>query len=256
MRYKRARVESEIAGGVQREMPDASDAERAAEVQRRAAALKKEGLLLEQWGLDEIHADLSRCGLAGSPTKVFRVQAIVLTKEGYTEIQPTEAGVPAIDPRIGGRPDARIIVCLLIARAFSCRQHVGAPSLFPLCPPVQFCGTGGHRGNRGMECRTLIFWRSKAAPYPHDRTESTGRGPGFSPSKRMDRSTTSSWNCAAKRGKWLTGWGCVRARSCRAPAWRVCPNGSLPKGSTACTWWTTPGWRITRRRRTRALSAR
>jgi electron transfer flavoprotein beta subunit len=31
--------------------------------------------------------------MAGSPTKVFRVQAIVLTKAGYTEIPPTEEGV-------------------------------------------------------------------------------------------------------------------------------------------------------------------
>ena len=32
-------------------------------------------------------------GLAGSPTKVHRVQAIVLTKQGYTEIPATEDGV-------------------------------------------------------------------------------------------------------------------------------------------------------------------
>ena len=56
-------------------------------------ALREQGLLIEQWGLDEIHADLERCGLAGSPTKVFRVQSIVLTKEGYTEVAPTEDGV-------------------------------------------------------------------------------------------------------------------------------------------------------------------
>ena len=48
--------------------------------------------MLEQWNLDDIHADLDRCGLAGSPTKVFRVQAIVLTKAGYTAIPPTEEG--------------------------------------------------------------------------------------------------------------------------------------------------------------------
>jgi electron transfer flavoprotein beta subunit len=93
MRFKRARVEVEIASDVQRGMPGASDADRAAEVRRRADPLKQAGLLIEQWGLDEIHADLDRCGLAGSPTKVFRVQAIVLTKQGYTEIPPTEDGV-------------------------------------------------------------------------------------------------------------------------------------------------------------------
>ena len=62
-------------------------------MRRRAEALKQAGLLIEQWNLDDIHADLGRCGVAGSPTKVFRVQAIVLTKEGYTDIPPTEEGV-------------------------------------------------------------------------------------------------------------------------------------------------------------------
>ena len=49
--------------------------------------------MIEQWDLDNIQADLERCGLAGSPTKVFRVQSIVLTKQGFTKIDPTEEGV-------------------------------------------------------------------------------------------------------------------------------------------------------------------
>ena len=48
---------------------------------------------LEQWSLDDIGADLSRCGLAGSPTKVFHVQSIVLKKEGSVNVAPTEEGV-------------------------------------------------------------------------------------------------------------------------------------------------------------------
>jgi electron transfer flavoprotein beta subunit len=74
-------------------MPQAAEDQIQAEAQRRAQALKQMGLLLEQWNLDDIHADLTRCGMSGSPTKVHRIQAIVLKKEGYTEIQPTEAGV-------------------------------------------------------------------------------------------------------------------------------------------------------------------
>jgi electron transfer flavoprotein beta subunit len=92
MRAKRARVVAELAAEVKNDLPAASEAEAAAETQRRAAALKQQGLLIEQWNLDDIHADLERCGLAGSPTKVFRIQAIVLTKEGYTEIPPTPEG--------------------------------------------------------------------------------------------------------------------------------------------------------------------
>lgn len=93
MRYKRARVEVELPGEVKAAMPEGSDEVLAAEVGCRAEALKEAGLLIEQWNLDDIKADLSRCGLAGSPTKVFKIQAIVLTKAGYTEVAPSEEGV-------------------------------------------------------------------------------------------------------------------------------------------------------------------
>jgi len=93
MRYKRAQVAAEIEAEVKRDLPEAPEESVPTEVQRRAAAIKERGLLLEQWNLDDIHADLSRCGLAGSPTKVFRIQAIVLTKEGFTEVPPTVEGV-------------------------------------------------------------------------------------------------------------------------------------------------------------------
>ena len=58
-----------------------------------AAQAKENGDLLEQWGLDEISADMQRCGFAGSPTKVFRIQSIVLKKEGFASVEPTEEGV-------------------------------------------------------------------------------------------------------------------------------------------------------------------
>jgi electron transfer flavoprotein beta subunit len=93
MRYKRARVPAELAAEVKSQMPDATDDAREAEVKRRTDALQQRGLLLEQWDLDRVGAQLDRCGLAGSPTKVYRVQSIVLTKEGYSEIPATEAGI-------------------------------------------------------------------------------------------------------------------------------------------------------------------
>jgi len=92
MRFKRARARVEVEAQVKSELAGATDQERAAEVGRRLDTLQQQGLLVEQWNLDDIGADMDRCGLAGSPTKVYRVQAIVLTKEGYTEIPPTEEG--------------------------------------------------------------------------------------------------------------------------------------------------------------------
>ncbi|HID78799.1 MAG TPA: electron transfer flavoprotein beta subunit/FixA family protein [Planctomycetaceae bacterium] len=93
MRYKRARAEAELAAQARQSLRDVSAEQRQAELKRQAEALRSQGLLIEQWDLDDIDADLSRCGLAGSPTKVFRVQGIVLTKEGYTQIPPTEEGI-------------------------------------------------------------------------------------------------------------------------------------------------------------------
>jgi electron transfer flavoprotein beta subunit len=93
LRYKRARAESELVSEVKAAHRDLSEQKQAEEVARRMEQLRAQGLLIEQWNLDDIHADLERCGLAGSPTKVFRVQSIVLTKQGYTEIPATEEGI-------------------------------------------------------------------------------------------------------------------------------------------------------------------
>ncbi|MHC4675709.1 MAG: hypothetical protein ACYTBZ_24745, partial [Planctomycetota bacterium] len=81
MLCKRARSPVEIAKEV-----DANQ-------DKRIDELKKKNLLIEQWDLDDIEADLQWCGMSGSPTKVNRVQAIVLKKEGYKEVEPTEAGI-------------------------------------------------------------------------------------------------------------------------------------------------------------------
>ncbi len=93
MRCKRYRSLGEVAGQVAREMPDASDAAKQAETAERFEVLKKAGAVIEQWDLDDIKADLNWCGMAGSPTKVHRVQSIVLTKEGFTSIEATTEGV-------------------------------------------------------------------------------------------------------------------------------------------------------------------
>ncbi|MFQ5589889.1 MAG: electron transfer flavoprotein subunit beta/FixA family protein [Phycisphaerae bacterium] len=93
MRYKRARSMGEIAREVAAAMPDACDEEREAERGSRLEALRMKGLLIEQWNLDDIEADLQWCGLSGSPTKVHRVQSIVLTREGYEEVSATEEGI-------------------------------------------------------------------------------------------------------------------------------------------------------------------
>lgn len=91
MRYKRARTAGEIDGQLKKDQPALSDEQRAKEAAKQVAGLRE--MAIEQWNLDDIAADLQWCGLAGSPTKVHRVQSIVLTKEGFTRVEPTEDGV-------------------------------------------------------------------------------------------------------------------------------------------------------------------
>lgn len=93
MKFKKARCRSEVEQAVSRELPDATDEERATEATHRCSALAQRGLLIEQWNLDEIGAELTWCGLKGSPTKVHRVQSIVLAGGAYREYPPTNEGV-------------------------------------------------------------------------------------------------------------------------------------------------------------------
>ena len=93
MKFKKARCRSEVEQAVSRELSDATEGTRATEVTRRCLALAERGLLIEQWSLDDVGADLVWCGLKGSATKVHRVQSIVLAGGAYREYPPTDGGV-------------------------------------------------------------------------------------------------------------------------------------------------------------------
>jgi electron transfer flavoprotein beta subunit len=109
MRCKRARARVELEREVASAMsatqaagrpatqtagkPSADDQAKAAEVERRIAELRERGLLIEQWNLDDLEADLAWCGRDGSPTKVKRIQSVVLKGSGHQEFQNTDQDV-------------------------------------------------------------------------------------------------------------------------------------------------------------------
>ena len=84
MKYKDAMspVEIAIAGD------DDSDA--------RQKALAEKGLLIKQWNLDDLDADLAWCGRDGSPTKVHRIMSVVLGGKESKGVEATQAGVDAM----------------------------------------------------------------------------------------------------------------------------------------------------------------
>ena len=93
MRCKKVRAPVEVAKAVDTAMPSAAPEAKAGETKRRCSELAAKGLLITQWNLDDLQADLAWCGGAGSPTKVHRIQSIVLTGGAYKEFPPTEAGI-------------------------------------------------------------------------------------------------------------------------------------------------------------------
>ena len=93
MRYKKALTPAEVAAKVAEDLPDADEATKASETANRREALKERGLLIEQWSLEDIEADLNWCGRSGSPTKVHRIQAVVLAGGEYHEFPPTDDGI-------------------------------------------------------------------------------------------------------------------------------------------------------------------
>ena len=75
MKYKNARSASEV------------------ETETEVKELEQKGLLIKQWDLDDIEADLKWCGRDGSPTKVHRIQSVVLEAKESKEIEPTAEGI-------------------------------------------------------------------------------------------------------------------------------------------------------------------
>jgi electron transfer flavoprotein beta subunit len=62
-------------------------------IENKCGELKEKGLLIQHWDLKDIGADLSWCGQKGSPTKVHRIQSVVLSVKESKEIQPTDEGI-------------------------------------------------------------------------------------------------------------------------------------------------------------------
>lgn len=69
---------------------DYTDAEVLAEEEE---TLKKKGLWIEELSAEDVNADVERIGLKGSPTKVKKIESVVLTGSDFKNVEPTEAGI-------------------------------------------------------------------------------------------------------------------------------------------------------------------
>jgi electron transfer flavoprotein beta subunit len=93
MKYKNARTRAEIEQQIKAANPGADEATIKKLANEQADALERKGLLIKQWNLDDLKADLTWCGRSGSPTKVHRIQSVVLAAKESKDIAPTDEGV-------------------------------------------------------------------------------------------------------------------------------------------------------------------
>ena len=96
MKYKKARTLLEVTEALAEQNPQATEADvkKLAELaDSRCKELEEKGLLIKLWDLDFLKADLNWCGRDGSPTKVHRIQSVVLEAKENKEVSPTADGI-------------------------------------------------------------------------------------------------------------------------------------------------------------------
>jgi len=93
MKYKKARTPVEIENEMKANNPNANEQELKSLIEMKQNDLSDKGLLIKQWNLDDIEADLTWCGRSGSPTKVHRIQSVVLAAKESKTIEPSDKGI-------------------------------------------------------------------------------------------------------------------------------------------------------------------
>ena len=87
LKYRRARSIFEMEGEAKRqEIP----------IEELEQQLQKRGLMIETWGAEDIAPDVERIGLPGSPTKVKKVESVVLAGADLELFDPDDAGVKTL----------------------------------------------------------------------------------------------------------------------------------------------------------------
>jgi electron transfer flavoprotein beta subunit len=63
------------------------------ELEKLVSDYTSKGLYIPTWSREDLGIELERCGIEGSPTKVHKVESIVLSHEGHEQIPPTSEGI-------------------------------------------------------------------------------------------------------------------------------------------------------------------
>jgi len=93
MKYKSARTPIEIEKKIEADNSEADEADIKALAAHKCNELEQASLLIKQWDLDFVGVDLNWCGRGGSPTKVHRIQSVVLATKESKNVEPNDAAI-------------------------------------------------------------------------------------------------------------------------------------------------------------------
>lgn len=91
MQYKKARTATEIIRLLN--APGTRDEKSAAACQQAVEDARRKGLLIPEWDIAALGAEPQRCGFAGSPTRVVKIDSVVLTATEHKRIDVSEQGL-------------------------------------------------------------------------------------------------------------------------------------------------------------------
>jgi len=93
MKYKKSCCKAELIKQIKTDNPDADEPTIENLTEHKSTELEQKNLLIKQWDLDFLDADLNFCGRDGSPTKVHRIQSVVLAAKESKQIEATDEGI-------------------------------------------------------------------------------------------------------------------------------------------------------------------
>ena len=82
--------------GVRRQRTEDREVEIKKLIEKKCRELSDKWLLIKQWDLDFVGADLNWCGRSGSPTKVHRIQSVVLGAKESKNVEPNQKGISSL----------------------------------------------------------------------------------------------------------------------------------------------------------------
>ncbi|MBT3381235.1 MAG: electron transfer flavoprotein subunit beta/FixA family protein [Lentisphaerae bacterium] len=88
MTYKKAVTRSELQA-----QHGGADYEDANQVAAEEDRLRERGLWIHEWHVEDIGADRERVGMPGSPTKVKKIESVVLSGQEFHDVPATQEGI-------------------------------------------------------------------------------------------------------------------------------------------------------------------